>query len=87
MDGRAEGLGEDDRRLQRTQALAALKHTIQEQLAEEFPDNGKDVATVIEDIEYHTMREQVLSRGERVDESGQVIREMIRTLAPRTLDR
>ena len=52
---------------ERTQALAALKNTIQEQLATEFPDNGKDIATVIEEIEYHTMREQVLSRGERVD--------------------
>ncbi len=52
---------------ERAQALAALKATIQEQLAAEFPDNGKDVATVIEDIEYRTMREQVLSRGERVD--------------------
>src|SRR3989441_2055371 len=52
---------------QRAQALAALKATIQEQLAAEFPDNGKDVATVIEDIEYRTMRDQVLSRGERVD--------------------
>src|SRR5579859_6487709 len=52
---------------ERTQALAALKHTIQEQLAEEFPENGKDIANTIEEIEYHTMREQVLSRGERVD--------------------
>src|SRR2546426_1448378 len=52
---------------ERTQALAALKATIQEQLAAEFPDNGKDVATVIEDIEYRTMRDQVLTRGERVD--------------------
>src|SRR5436190_293520 len=52
---------------ERAQALAALKATIQEQLAAEFPDNGKDVATVIEDIEYRTMRDQVLSRGERVD--------------------
>ncbi|HWZ27680.1 MAG TPA: polyribonucleotide nucleotidyltransferase, partial [Gemmatimonadales bacterium] len=52
---------------ERTQALAALKHTIQEQLATEFPENGKDIANVIEEIEYHTMREQVLSRGERVD--------------------
>src|SRR5437763_1810991 len=33
----------------------------------EFPDNTKDVANVIEDIEYRTMREQVLTRGERVD--------------------
>src|SRR5437016_10948778 len=51
---------------ERTQALAALKATIQEQLAAEFPDNTKDVANVIEDIEYRTMREQVLTRGERV---------------------
>src|SRR5438477_73786 len=52
---------------ERAQALAALKSTIQEQLGAEFPDNLKDVAAVIEDIEYRTMREQVLARGERVD--------------------
>jgi len=52
---------------ERAQALAALKATIQEQLETEFPENVKDVGTVLEDIEYHTMREQVLSRGERVD--------------------
>src|SRR6266568_1392434 len=52
---------------ERAQALGALKATIQEQLAEEFPENVKDVARVIEDIEYHTMREQVLTAGERVD--------------------
>jgi len=52
---------------ERAQALGALKATIQEQLAEEFPENVKDVGRVIEDIEYHTMREQVLTAGERVD--------------------
>ncbi len=52
---------------ERAQALAALKSTIQEQLAAEFPDNLKDVAAVIEEIEYRTMREQVLTNGERVD--------------------
>jgi polyribonucleotide nucleotidyltransferase len=52
---------------ERAQALAALKATIQEQLAAEFPENLKDVAAVIEEIEYRTMREQVLARGERVD--------------------
>ena len=52
---------------ERAQALAALKATVQEQIAAEFPENLKDVSTVLEDIEYHTMREQVLSRGERVD--------------------
>jgi polyribonucleotide nucleotidyltransferase len=52
---------------ERAQAIAALKVTIQEQLAAEFPENVKDVGAVLEEIEYRTMREQVLSRGERVD--------------------
>src|SRR5437773_2739789 len=52
---------------ERAQALAALKATIQEELAAEFPDNVKDVANVIEEIEYHTMRNQVLTHAERVD--------------------
>jgi len=52
---------------ERAQALAALKSTVQDQLAADFPENGKDVGVVLEDIEYRTMREQVLSRGERVD--------------------
>src|SRR6266571_399047 len=52
---------------ERAQALAALKATIQEELGPEFPDNLKDVANVIEEIEYHTMRSQVLTHSERVD--------------------
>jgi polyribonucleotide nucleotidyltransferase len=55
---------------ERAQALAALRATIEGELAAEFPDNVKDVGTAIEDIEYHTMREQVLSRGERIDGRG-----------------
>ncbi len=52
---------------ERAQALAALRSTVQEQLAAEFPNNLKDVGTVLEDIEYRTMRDQVLERGERID--------------------
>src|SRR5205807_1268477 len=52
---------------ERAQALAALKATIQDELAAEFPENAKDVANAIEDIEYHTMRNQVPAHGERVD--------------------
>jgi polyribonucleotide nucleotidyltransferase len=52
---------------ERAQAISALKATIQDELAEQFPDNLKDVGTALEDVEYRTMREQVLSRGERVD--------------------
>src|SRR6266550_3562951 len=50
-----------------SEALAALKATIQEELRPEFPDNLKDVGSVLEEIEYHTMRNQVLTHGERVD--------------------
>ncbi len=52
---------------ERTQALRAIKSTIIEQLAEEFPDKPREIAEVIEGIEYQTMRERVLTAGERVD--------------------
>src|SRR6266704_2038959 len=52
---------------QRAQALAALRATVQEQLGAEFPDNPKEIGAVLEEIEYTTMREQVLTRGERID--------------------
>jgi len=52
---------------ERTQALSAIKSTIVEQLAEEFPDKLREIAEVIEGIEYETMRERVLTAGERVD--------------------
>ncbi|HUC39661.1 MAG TPA: polyribonucleotide nucleotidyltransferase [Gemmatimonadales bacterium] len=52
---------------ERTQALSAIKQTIVEQLAEEFPDKQREVADVIETIEYTTMRDRVLTAGERVD--------------------
>ena len=52
---------------ERTQALSAIKQTIVEKLAEEFPDKPREIVTVIEEIEYKTMRDRVLSAGERVD--------------------
>ena len=52
---------------ERTQALSAIKQTIVETLAEEFPDNLREIGEIIEGIEYNTMRERVLSAGERVD--------------------
>jgi len=52
---------------ERTQALSAIKSTINEQLAEEFPDKLREINDVIEGIEYNTMRDRVLSAGERVD--------------------
>ncbi|MGH7700842.1 MAG: polyribonucleotide nucleotidyltransferase [Gemmatimonadales bacterium] len=52
---------------ERAQALAALRATVQDQLAAEFPDHVKHVVTALEEFEYRTMREQVLTRGERID--------------------
>ncbi len=52
---------------ERTQALSAIKQTIVQQLAEEFPDKLREIVAVIEEIEYRTMRERVLDAGERVD--------------------
>ena len=52
---------------ERAQALAALRATVAEQLAPEFPENAKAVEAVLDDIEYTTMRTQVLERGERID--------------------
>src|SRR5207302_5233309 len=52
---------------ERTQALRVIKSTIVEQLAGEFPDKLREIADVIEGIEYKTMRERVLTAGERVD--------------------
>jgi polyribonucleotide nucleotidyltransferase len=52
---------------ERTQALSAIKSTITEQLAQEFPDKLREIVEVIEGIEYNTMRDRVLTAGERVD--------------------
>ena len=52
---------------ERTQALSAIKTATLEQLAEEFPDKLREIAEAIEEIEYRTMRDRVLSSGERVD--------------------
>ncbi|HEY7684384.1 MAG TPA: polyribonucleotide nucleotidyltransferase [Gemmatimonadales bacterium] len=51
----------------RAASAEALKTKVKEALAEEFPDGGKAISTVLEDIEYRVMREQVLEKGERVD--------------------
>ncbi len=44
-----------------------LKAKLKETLAAEFPESGKQISAVLEDIEYRVMRAQVLEKGERVD--------------------
>jgi polyribonucleotide nucleotidyltransferase len=54
----------------RSEALRAVRAGVKEELAAEFPESGRDIGTVLEEIEYRTMREQVLGRGERIDGRG-----------------
>ncbi|MEO5824762.1 MAG: polyribonucleotide nucleotidyltransferase [Gemmatimonadales bacterium] len=51
----------------RAAAISALRREVQEKIAEDFPDRSKEVANALEDVEYTVMREQILSKGERVD--------------------
>jgi polyribonucleotide nucleotidyltransferase len=51
----------------RAASAEALKAKVREALAEEFPESGKQIASLLEDIEYRVMRAQVLDEGERVD--------------------
>jgi polyribonucleotide nucleotidyltransferase len=52
---------------ERAQALAAWRAAVAEQLVAEFPDRASEINGVLDDIEYETMRRQVLERGERID--------------------
>ncbi|MFQ6045808.1 MAG: polyribonucleotide nucleotidyltransferase [Gemmatimonadales bacterium] len=52
---------------ERVQALASVRAEVVEQLAEEFPEGEEDIKAVMDEVEYTTMRKQVLDTGERVD--------------------
>ena len=52
---------------ERAQALGALQSTVVQELDTEFPDQGRVIGGILEDLLYHTMRSQVLERGERID--------------------
>ena len=52
---------------ERARAMAAVKRSVIEELGEEFPEQLRDVASVVGEIESTTMRQQVLERGERID--------------------
>lgn len=51
----------------RVEAIEAVKREVADELAEEYPDNGKDISSVLGDIEYNELRAQVLNTGLRVD--------------------
>ena len=51
----------------RMQAVAQVKKDVAAALADEFPDNAKDIGALLEEIEYHALRSQVLDTSYRVD--------------------
>jgi len=54
----------------RIESVERVKKEIAEQLATQYPDNAKDIATLVDDAEYNSLRGQVLNKGERVDGRG-----------------
>ena len=51
----------------RVDAVEMVKRQVIELLTEDFPDNTKDIADLVGEVEYHQLRSQVIERGERVD--------------------
>ena len=51
----------------RVDAVEMVKRQVIELLTSDFPDNTKDIADLVGEVEYHTLRSQVIERGERVD--------------------
>ena len=51
----------------RIAAIEKVKAEVAEKLLVDFPDNSKDVKALLGDVEYHSLRNQVLSSGLRVD--------------------
>ncbi|MBN2410307.1 polyribonucleotide nucleotidyltransferase [candidate division KSB1 bacterium] len=55
---------------QRHKGLDELVKSIQEQLAEEFPEKEMDIAMIFHDLEKQLMRSMVLEEGKRLDGRG-----------------
>ena len=51
----------------RIEAVERTKKELAELLLADFPDNPKDIQTLLGDVEYNSLRSQVLSSGHRVD--------------------
>jgi polyribonucleotide nucleotidyltransferase len=51
----------------RIESVERAKAEIAEKLLADFPDNSSDIKNLLGDVEYHTLRSQVLDSGYRVD--------------------
>jgi len=54
----------------RISAVEIVKKQAVDQLLTEFPENSKDIAHLVGEVEYHALRSQVLDSGFRVDGRG-----------------
>ena len=54
----------------RIESVQTAKKEIAAALQDEFPENSKDIAALVEDVEYNSLRSQVLDTGKRVDGRG-----------------
>jgi polyribonucleotide nucleotidyltransferase len=54
----------------RIEAVELVKKQAIEQLLVEFPENSKDIKSLVEETEYHALRSQVLDTNKRVDGRG-----------------
>src|SRR5919199_764736 len=52
---------------ERVDAVDLVKKEVVDALTTDFPDNPKDIAELVGDVEYHSLRSQVLDSQERVD--------------------
>jgi polyribonucleotide nucleotidyltransferase len=62
----AEALNQKDKHT-RVEAVERVKKEVAEQLLVDFPDAARELHTLLGDVEYHSLRQQVLSTGHRVD--------------------
>ena len=69
----AEAINRKDKHT-RIEAVAQVKREVTELLLGEFPDNAKDIANLVGDVEYDSLRSQVLDTGHRVD--GRTVEEV-----------
>jgi polyribonucleotide nucleotidyltransferase len=51
----------------RAEGIAALRQEVLDQLATTFPEQAKAISSEFEEVEYAVMRDQILTKGERVD--------------------
>src|SRR5215204_4211496 len=65
----SEALNQKDKHT-RIEAVERAKKDIAEQLLTDFPDNSKDIHTLLGDVEYNSLRSQVLDTNHRVDGRG-----------------